>query len=84
MNSSFLLNNSVSQIYTHSTPHNSHMHTHIGENNIMRLFTGMALLQTKIHKSNIQRRTDGPTYSLAAALFMGVVPCTLFTSKLAP
>ena len=38
VNGSCLLNNSVSQIYAHFTPPNSHMHTHIGENNIMRLF----------------------------------------------
>ena len=38
MNGSCLLNHSVSQTYTHSTPPNSHMHTHIGENNIMGLF----------------------------------------------
>ena len=38
LNGSCLLNNSVSQIYTHSTPPNFHMYTHIGENNIMGLF----------------------------------------------
>ena len=41
----------------------------------------MALSQTKIDKSDVQRQTDGPTYPLAAALCMGVTPCILFPSK---
>ena len=79
MNGSCLLNRSVSQItHTPLPPNSTCINIFSGENNIAGLF------QECSGKSNVQKQTDGPTYPLAAALWMGVAPCTLFTPKSAP